>query len=223
MRQASGRSPRTLPLKERDSPVFSWSLQTFRFTLISLVLCFLGVASFARNAVWSDGVSLYEDVVRKTPNKSRAWDHLGVAFYLRSDYPNAIAAYDRAIKLDPYLSINPYRNLARLYVDIGEYDRAVQLLTWAMSIDAGNYELYTTRGMAYHKKNEFPQAIADFSRALDLERNNPAIYVDRGLAYEAAGRIREAVRDFDEACSRGRSAACEKSRALRPDGGRPWR
>lgn len=176
------------------------------------LLCLLTAATMMRNTIWRDEVHFWQDVISKSPLNSRAYDHLGVAYHKQTDYARAFENYSRAIAMDPYLSINPYRNLALLYADAGEYDKAIGVLTTALTIDAKDYELYAARGLAFYRKEAFRQAIEDYSRSAALKPEKASIYWERGMAYEGAGETARALRDYGEACRRGHGSACDKMR-----------
>ena len=48
--------------------------------LFALVIIILSGATFARNTVWQSQVSLWEDVVKKSPMKARTYNGLGLAY-----------------------------------------------------------------------------------------------------------------------------------------------
>ncbi|MGC2063418.1 MAG: hypothetical protein WA610_10585, partial [Thermodesulfovibrionales bacterium] len=47
--------------------------------LFTVIILALASATFARNTLWKDKVSLWEDVVRKSPYSSRGYNNLGIA------------------------------------------------------------------------------------------------------------------------------------------------
>lgn len=79
--------------------------------LMAAVIVLLAASAFQRNGVWTTKLSLWTDVARKTPNKSRVLNSLGNCHMLLGDYFRAIAAYKRAIALDK-ANIEAYYNLA---------------------------------------------------------------------------------------------------------------
>ena len=74
-----------------------------------LVLCALMGASIWRASLWRDPVALWSDAVAKAPHKSRCWNNLGMANLVAHREPEAVAAFERAVLLDPsnkYASVN---------------------------------------------------------------------------------------------------------------------
>ncbi len=74
-----------------------------------LLLCALIGASVWRTSLWRDPIALWTDAVAKAPHKSRCWNNLGMANLAAQRGPDAIAAFERAVFLDPankYATLN---------------------------------------------------------------------------------------------------------------------
>ncbi|HRR72523.1 MAG TPA: tetratricopeptide repeat protein [Syntrophorhabdaceae bacterium] len=73
-----------------------------------IVLAMLaGGFTIARNHIYRNEIALWEDTVKKSPNKARGYNNLGYAYFLAGRYDDAIRAYKKA------LEINPNHTLAR--------------------------------------------------------------------------------------------------------------
>ncbi len=84
--------------------------------LIALVVT-LGLATHARNADYRDEISLWSVTTRDAPDKARPWNNLGYAYQLAGRRDEAIAAYRRALALDPTYE-KPKANLAELGIEV---------------------------------------------------------------------------------------------------------
>ena len=62
-------------------------------------------------------------VVEWLPERQDAWYRLGVILKLAGNYDQAIAAYQRAIQLDPKYAV-PHNNLGDVFVKLGRFDEA---------------------------------------------------------------------------------------------------
>jgi protein O-mannosyl-transferase len=74
-----------------------------------LLLCALIGASFWRASLWRDPIALWADAVAKAPHKSRCWNNLGMANLAAEREREAVAAFERAVFLDPankYAALN---------------------------------------------------------------------------------------------------------------------
>lgn len=82
------------PLRER------WGKR--RVTAAAVLLAaVLGGFTAARNDVYRSEISLWEDTVRKSPRKARAWNNLGYAYQQKNRFREAEASYLRALAIDP--------------------------------------------------------------------------------------------------------------------------
>ena len=71
-------------------------------TALAVVLVVvLGGYTIGRNAVYRSEVALWEDTVRKSPGKARAWNNLGYAYDQAGRFRDAEEAYLRALAVDP--------------------------------------------------------------------------------------------------------------------------
>lgn len=86
-----------------------------QFTYIALTAGMLfifgayGYGTYQRCEVWNSKESLWKDVTEKSPNNGRGWMNYGLALMEQARYPEALKAYQEALKLTPnysYLQIN---------------------------------------------------------------------------------------------------------------------
>jgi hypothetical protein len=86
--------------------------QVFRVTAAA-VLITLGALTIARNAVYDTETTLWEDTVRKSPDKARVHNNLGYAYKLSNRPDDARREFTVALQLDPQ-HIKARYNLDRL-------------------------------------------------------------------------------------------------------------
>jgi len=67
----------------------------------AILLCGLAGASLWRASLWRDPTLLWLDATAKAPGKSRCWNNLGMAYLVARRDAEAVAAFERAIRLDP--------------------------------------------------------------------------------------------------------------------------
>ncbi|HEX6852493.1 MAG TPA: tetratricopeptide repeat protein [Candidatus Polarisedimenticolaceae bacterium] len=83
---------------------FSWGVaRRPRETIAvgSAVVVAFAVVSFVRAGVWANDDVLTEDLVRKAPGAALAWDMRGQVRLKQQRYDEALAAFDRAVTLEP--------------------------------------------------------------------------------------------------------------------------
>jgi tetratricopeptide (TPR) repeat protein len=166
-------------------------------TGLGAVLVVAAAGTYLRNQVWAGPIPLWEDTVRKSPNKRRPRFQLAFAYYEAGRCADAVREYDHAAKLEP----PDYELLvdwALAYQCLRQPERALDKLRQAALIQPGAH-VYSTIAMIHADNAEWQDALTALSTA---ERLNPAYattYVYRGNVYLATGRPSEAVREFERA------------------------
>jgi stress-induced-phosphoprotein 1 len=149
---------------------------------------------------------------------SAAAKERGNAFYKAKQFPEALAAYDEAISLDPtnMLLLN---NKAAVYIELGEIDTALEWCQKAIELGRANrapYEdvakVYQRLAAAELKRNNIEAAINHYRKGqteffdknverkiknleLDLKKQQREAYVNPQLGLEAKERGNTAFRD----------------------------
>lgn len=67
--------------------------------------------------------------------------------------------------------IKEYTQIAHLYLEIEEYDNAVEYIIKALSIEPQNANLYYTLALIYEKKNDNMKAIESWQNVLKFSKN----------------------------------------------------
>lgn len=148
--------------------------------LVVMVLVFT-YAAHARNVVWESEISLWEDVVKKSPRKARGYNNLGLAYYSTGQLESAIKCYKTALRHDPY-DTRTYNNLGVAYYSEGLYARAIENYTIALRFK-DDAETHNNLGAAYGSAGMVKEAVKHFQLALKLKpdyaeaRNNLDVLV----------------------------------------------
>jgi len=75
--------------------------------LLTGILLVYSYATYQRNIIWKSGTSLWQDVIRKSPNKARPYKNLGVAYYRDNIYHQAITQFKKASAIKAQFSRYP--------------------------------------------------------------------------------------------------------------------
>jgi len=163
--------------------------------LLAVIVIVLSTATYARNAVWRNELSLWEDVVRKSPGNARGHFNLGVAYNYKGLLTKAIEHLEIALLLKPG-DAETYYNLALAYSSKGMADKAIEHFTTAIRLKPDFQAAHYDIGVDYLSLGLFDRAIEHFEAALKLKPNDPAAHNNLGIAYASMGMTDLAIEHF---------------------------
>ena len=166
--------------------------------VMTIIIGVLSLLTIKRNLIWKTEISLWSDVVIKSPHKAKPHSNLGTVHYEKGHYEKAFEMFDKAIQLSPRYS-RAYSNRAATYIKKNKPDLAIQDLNMALSLGLEDSKVYNNRGDAYKAKDLLNLALIDYNRAIELNPLNPRVYDNRGTLYVSQGKTEEALADFDKA------------------------
>jgi Tfp pilus assembly protein PilF len=163
-------------------------------TLIMIVMT-LTSATYLRNNVWKSEISLWEDVVKKSPKKSRGHDNLGVAYQSEGLIDKAIEQYKIALSLE-WNYLDTHYNLGTAYRSKGMIDKAIEQFRTALTLQPYDWKIYNALGSVYGIKGLTDKAIENFRIAIKLKPDFASAHYNLGVAYRAKGLIEKANEHF---------------------------
>ena len=163
--------------------------------LFALIILGLASATYARNTLWKDKISLWEDVVSKNPNSPKAYNNLGIAYYEKGIYDKAIEMYKLAISLSPN-NFFAHSNLGVAYAVTGRIDLAIENLIKAISLDPQNGVAYANLARAYRRLGRYEKAAENYRKAVDLAPYNEMAFYGLGSTYMILGEFDNALAAF---------------------------
>jgi tetratricopeptide (TPR) repeat protein len=172
-----------IPLK-RYSKVLSIS--------VSLLLLFAGILTFQRNSLWASERSLWEDALRKSPQKIRT--RLNYANTLPPE--EAVKEYEEVLKRDPYnrFALNA---LADSLIKLGRYKEAEEALRRSGSVAIEDANLRAKAELCI-KERDYNCALAYLEEFIRRQPGSSKAYFLLGLVYEETGRIEDAEKAYRE-------------------------
>jgi protein O-mannosyl-transferase len=163
-----------------------------------LMVIGLSLAAYARNMIWQDEVTLWEDVVQKSPHKARPHYNLGVAYQGQGRLDDAVREYQAAIKLNPH-EVTPHYNLGMAYRTQGRLDDAVREYQAAIKLKPNYPEIYYNLGQAYLDQGRLDDAVREYQSAVKLRPNYADAHNNLGVAYQNQRRLDEAIKEYQAA------------------------
>ena len=137
--------------------------------LFVLLIFTFGFASYQRNLVWKDDMSLWTDNVKKSPGDARAYEYLGLAYHDVNDLDNAIIQYKKSLFLNPSKA-DVHNNIGVSYFYRGEVDSAILHFNHALSINPSHADAHYNLGIAYGEKGLFDLAQEEMRKGMQLPR-----------------------------------------------------
>ena len=175
----------------------------------------LTVATFRRNTVWATDVSLWSDVVAKSPNVRRAHKNLSVGLLQVGELQLALHHAEWVIELEPDHA-SGYRNLGAMLAQAGRLEEAETALERALELEPDHPGAYNNLGNAYALARQWTKAAEAFRRSIELK---PAASTHQNLAtaYVNLNRFQEAITHYEIALTLepGRRQAAEQLAVIR--------
>ena len=166
--------------------------------VICVLVVILSVATYQRNLIWKDDLTLWTDVVQKSPTKARGHNNLGIAYQDLGRSDEAIQEYKTALALEPNYA-EAHNNLGSIYSKLERPDEAIQEFRTALTLKSDNAEAHYNLGIAYQKLERFDEAIQEFRTALTLKPHDAEAHYNLGNVYKDLGRPEEAIREYEAA------------------------
>lgn len=149
-----------------------------------------------------EAVELLKLCVQKDKFDPENFNFLGVAYYKKGDFANALENYRKALELDNnYASV--FNNIGSIYLrvylakrDEPAYRLAMDNFTRAIAIDPRLFAAYNSRGAAYKFKNQVDKAIDDWKKTIEINPNFIDAYFNIGISYLGMGDKVSALKYF---------------------------
>ncbi len=123
----------------------------------------------------------------------------GSALGVMERYPEAAAAYQQALAVDPNFLL-AWRYQGLVLKRAGQIDRSLISYQKAIALDPQNFVLYVEQAGVLSDLKRYPAAIASYSKAIQIQPKHPWAYANRGLVYQQKlNQYPQALADFSQA------------------------
>lgn len=144
--------------------------KAFTAVLVVAIIALAG-ATYARNRVWGDEISLWEDVVKKSPHKVRGHYNLGNGYRAGGRPFEAVKHYKTVLRLDPS-NVEAHNNLGVVYAKLKKYSKAVEHYRLALRRDPAYEEARFNLGVLYVEMGASVSARGEFETLLRINPLN---------------------------------------------------
>ena len=162
-----------------------------------VILLIATVVTHARAEVWSNPITLWEDTVSKSPNKSRDHLQLAAAYYDQGKFDLALAEYQKASQIDPP-EYSMLLNWALTYDSLNQPENALAKLRQAAALDATAH-VYSQIGMVYGKRGQWREAMESLDQAQKIDPNFAMTYYYKGVVNLSTNDLPAAEANFGRA------------------------
>lgn len=165
---------------------------------VLLIVIVLAGATFQRNKVWASAITLWQDVIAKSPQEARGYNNLGTAYVETGRLDLAAKQFRQAVNVDANYA-EGYNNMGLLEILQGNVEDAIPLITKAIELEPAYTHAVNNLGVAYFKQGEIELAAQEFAKAVRLDSRYLDAIVNLGVAYTELGKIGQAERQFEKA------------------------
>ena len=158
----------------------------------------LGIASARRNEDYRSALTLWRATAANVPANARAEYNLGDALVEADRWPEAIGAYERALRLEPDYFSARY-NLAKALSQAGRLPEALDGYEQAVRLAPANAAVRYDLGIALSRVGRWPEAVAANEEAVRLAPESAEARSNLGNTLLQVGRIPESVVQFKQA------------------------
>lgn len=122
----------------------------------------------------------------------------GSALDNQKKYREAIAAYSKALELNPK-SAGAYLDRGITYFTLQKVPQAISDMEQAVKLDPMDPNAYSNLATIYFAVGQYEKAVVNYNKCLAIEPRMILAYVNRGASYYKLGFYQNALSDYDKA------------------------
>ena len=173
--------------------VYRWVKPAWLKPMILLSLTIVAALwTYERNEVWRDRITIWEDCVKKSPQKARPYNNLGAALANDGQYSKAIEQYHKALLINPYYP-NAYANLGFSLAKQGKLEESITQFLKALQLKPKDPEILSNLGVVLLLQNRPQEALKYLFEAVELNPHFAKAQSNLGVALNRRGRVQEAI------------------------------
>jgi len=144
------------------------------------------------------GLSVAFNLLASVEHYAVADNNLGVTLAKAGRVREAIAQYERALRLEPDYA-DAHNNLGTALREEGKIDDAIRHYEQALRVRPDLADAHNNLGVVLMQRGELEQAIEHYRQAVRLQPDNATTYYNLGQALWQGGKIQAAIDDWEKA------------------------
>ncbi|MBN1291206.1 MAG: tetratricopeptide repeat protein [Candidatus Latescibacteria bacterium] len=173
---------------------------TINIILISLIAIYSGL-TLKRNMVWKNDITLWKDIVKKSPNKDRSHMNLGEVYFSSGLIEEGLNEFNIGLKLNPK-NFKVLNNIGFYYYTKGNYKESISYYDRGLAIEPNSPDLHVNKASALVMTGQHESGLEHFLKAVDI--NSQYIIKLKAAAGEIAksGSLPDAEKYYSEVLNR---------------------
>lgn len=166
--------------------------------IIGTVALLFSFWTFERNKVWRSQLTLWEDCVKKSPNKARPHSNLGRFLAEAGRTAEAISHLNRALRIKPDDAV-AHNNLGTVLEKDKRFKEAAHHYSEAVRILPQFANAHYNLGVVLHRQGRLDDAMQQYAATLRIEEDHAKAHNNIGAVYQRKGNLEQARWHFSEA------------------------
>ncbi len=175
-------------------------------TLALIVLGGFSIGTLARNRTWRDGITLWTETVRQSPEAFVPRNNLGQAYAEEGRIDEAIREFRTALRIEPFYNL-AHANMGNALIRAGRDSDAARELEIAVRRDPSNGDALSDLGIAYFNLGRIEEALNMLRSATRLRPDHAEAHNNLGNILLGLGRLDEAISELRKSLSLGADEA----------------
>jgi hypothetical protein len=160
--------------------------------IVTFIVIFFSIATYQRNRIWNNELTLWLDTVQKSPEKIRPHLNLGGAYAQGRVFDLAISEYRYVLLLNPGIA-QAYGGLGICYLNRNDLEHARAYFERALEIDPGYADGNVGLGMVLYKQRDYAKALFYLLPLYAKRRESVQVVGMIANSYLHTGQFKEAI------------------------------
>ncbi|MEQ9621981.1 tetratricopeptide repeat protein [Coleofasciculus chthonoplastes] len=140
----------------------------------------------------------YQEVLQWDKNHAQAWHDLGMVYYHKEKYPNALERVLISLRLNPSISLHHY-SLGLILEKLGNTAKAIEAYQQSITLNPRFIDAYNNLGNILSTIGDLEQAESIYQQAIDANPDNYGSYLNLGNILMAKEHFNQAIDAYQKA------------------------